>query len=61
MGFSLIHKEHKNSRTAATTPTGVGAASAASLQYQMVLVGKVKGKTCVLIDDMADSKSCYII
>ena len=57
MGFALIHKEHKNSNNGTATPTNGGHASMSSLPYNMVLVGKVKNKTCILIDDMADTSN----
>lgn len=39
VGFALIHKERKKANEVDT----------------MVLVGDVKGRTCVLVDDIADT------
>lgn len=53
MGFAMIHKEHKNSTVATGSYLASGVTNAQ--QYNMVLVGKVRGRTCILIDDIADT------
>lgn len=65
MNFALVHKEHKNHINHATalptdTPRTVlgelqPSPSSAAENNKLVLVGKVRGKACVLIDDMADT------
>ena len=45
MGFALIHKERKK----------------ANEVESMVLVGDVSGRTCILVDDIADTCGTLIL
>jgi ribose-phosphate pyrophosphokinase len=53
--FALIHKDRKFHNHRSTEDLGMPAMTPGDVAFNMTLVGKVDGKKCILIDDIADT------